>query len=1055
MSNLNDWENPNITHRNRLKPHAHFFAFENETLAKQSQPAVSKYYKLLNGSWHFALADTPAEASVDFADPAYDVDDWDTITVPASWQAEGFDFPHYTNIDYPFPFDPPFVPTENPTGCYRRDFYIPANWNDRQIVIHFEGVDSAFELYVNGQYAGFSKGSRVPAEFDITNLVTEGTNTVALRVFRWSDGSYLEDQDMWWLSGIFRDVWLTARPKVHVYDFFARSELANDFNSAKLLLDITLANHLATPSDATKYNISASLAGHGISHDISQSISIADSDSQNCTLEMSVKSPKLWSAEIPNLYDLQISLTDSAGNLVETISHKFGFRKTEIKNGLFLVNGQAIKFKGVNRHDHDPYSGKAVSLEMMLEDIILMKQYNINAVRTSHYPNDPRFYQLCDQYGLYVMDEADLECHGTNNTPDRYCLANSEDFKQAFIDRMQRMVQRDKNYTSVIMWSLGNESSYGCNHHEMKSAGLAIDPTRIIHYEDDHKLEISDIFSTMYPSFEFLDKFLAGEDLWRYTETVSSEKYAGKMPYIACEYAHAMGNGPGGLSDYWEDYFFKYDSMQGGFIWDWIDQGLSEIDEEGNEFFTYGGDYNDYPNDLQFLINGLIFPDRTPSPGLIEYKKVIEPVKTCPVDLTTGKLELTNRFDFADLSQLSLNWTISAEGELVETGTCEIPQINARETKQIDLAYSLPARTAPGEYWLTVNFSLKQDTNWAKAGHQVAWAQFELPVDELKLPVIEKADMPDVAICEFENALAIIGQEFEVTFDTIRGSIDSWVYNNQELIDAGPEINFMRPPTDNDGKMTALESQQFHCANQGWIKSKLSLLQHRVVSFTAKLDDSQKSATVTVETVVAPPVFQKLYKCKYEYKILGTGDIILTTTGSPEGDWPILAKIGLQLQIAPEYDRVRWFGRGPGESYRDTKQAGKIDLFSGLVEDLHTPYVVPQENGNHCDTRWVSLTDHRGMGILAVGDPTIDFSARWYSDSQLASATHTNQLEPEDFITFNLDHKHHAIGSRSCGPVTPEKHSLYAQDFEFTVRLKPFSLDSASEQFLSKIQFEL
>ena len=1053
MPNLNDWENPEITHRNRLEPHAHFFAFENKTLAKQSQPAVSKYYKLLNGNWHFALADSPAQAPVDFADPAYDVEDWDTITVPASWQTEGFDYPHYTNIDYPFPFDPPFVPTENPTGCYRRDFFVPACWNDRQIVLHFEGVDSAFELYINGQYVGFSKGSRIPAEFNITSLVTEGTNTVGLRVFRWSDGSYLEDQDMWWLSGIFRDVWLTARPQIHLFDYFARSELSDDFNTGNLIVDAKIAN--LAGKDHSNLTLSVELTGHEVSHNQSIVLPRSADKMQSQRLEISVEKPLLWSAEIPNLYDLQITLTNSAGEIIESVAQKFGFRKTEIKNGLFLINGQAIKFKGVNRHDHDPYSGKAVSLEMMIEDIILMKQHNINAVRTSHYPNDPRFYQLCDQYGLYVMDEADLECHGTNNTPDRYCLANSPAFKRAFIDRMQRMVHRDKNYTSVIMWSLGNESSYGINHHEMKSASLSIDPTRIIHYEDDHKLEISDIFSTMYPSFEFLDKFLAGEDLWRYTETVPSEQYAGKMPYIACEYAHAMGNGPGGLSDYWKDYFFKYDSMQGGFIWDWIDQGLSEIDEEGNEFFTYGGDYNDYPNDLQFLINGLIFPDRTPSPGLIEYKKVIEPVKSTAEDLTTGKINLTNRFDFADLSSLNLNWSISAEGELIQTGTCEVPNIAPRETGQIDIGYTLPSACAPGEYWLTLNFNLKQDTNWAKAGHQVAWAQFQLPVKKLELPIVEKNDLPDLAICEFENALAILGEDFELTFDTVRGTISSWCYNNQELLDAGPELNFMRPPTDNDGKMTVVEDQKFYCANQGWIKNKLALIRHRVVSFNAKLDDSQKFATVEVETVIAPPVFQKLYKCKYTYKILGTGDIILTTSGSPEGDWPILAKIGLQLQIAPEYDRVRWFGRGPGESYRDTKQAGKIDLFSGLVEDLHTPYVVPQENGNHCDTRWVSLTDHRGMGILAVGHPTIDFSARWYSDSQLADAKHANELEPEDFITLNLDYMHQGIGSRSCGPVTPEKHTLPAQNFEFSVRLKPFSLDSASEQYLSKMQFKL
>ena len=1053
MTYQNDWENPKIPHINRLPARAHFHAFQTRTDAIANEPGASKFFRLLNGQWDFMLLDNPHQAPDDFADPAVDSEGWEQITVPSSWQCEGFDYPHYTNVEYPFPFDPPFVPTENPTGLYRRDFYVPQSWEERQCVIHFEGVDSAFELYVNGEFAGFSKGSRVPAEFDISELVTTGTNTVALRVFRWSDGSYLEDQDMWWLSGIFRDVWITSRPRTQLRDYFAKTQLSDDFKTGTLIIDAEIQNLLDENADC---EISAELStakGEILTaEDFSAKISASALASTQCSIKFELVNPKLWSAENPYLYTLVIMLKNSAGEIIETVAQRIGFRRTELKNGLFLVNGQAIKFKGVNRHDHDPDTGKAVSLEMMIEDVIMMKQHNINAVRTSHYPNDPRFYALCDYYGLYVMDECDLECHGTNWTPDRFQIANDPNFEPSFVDRMERMVARDKNFTSVIMWSLGNESSYGKNHHAMKARARKLDPTRVIHYEDDHKMELSDVFSTMYPSLEYLQDFVDGKELRRYTEDVKPEQYVGKMPYIACEYAHAMGNGPGSLVDYWERYFFKYDVMQGGFVWDWIDQGLREYDEDGREFFAYGGDYDDKPNDLQFLINGLIFPDRTPSPALGEYKKVLQPVKVEAVDLKAGTVKLTNRFDFETLDSLSLTWSILAEGELISTGKTELPAIAARESAELKIGYDLPKPLTAKEHVLELSFALKTDTPWADAGFELAWAQFELPVDYPARPVLNREDMPPIAACEIDNALVIMGSDFEITFDTVAGVIASWLYQGESLIEHGPMLNLIRPATDNDGIMIAQVNQARSCAQRGWLNSKLHLIKHRTGEIFVDIADDEKSVCVTVESTVAPPTYQKKYEVVYKYEIFGSGDVVITTAGKPVGDWPVLGKIGLQMKIASAFDTVTWYGLGPAETYCDSREAGRIGMYTGQVADLFTPYVVPQDNGNHCDTRWVSLTDHRGLGLLAVGAPVIDFSASWYSDQQVADATHLNMLDEEDEITFNLDYKHHGLGSAACGPAPLEEYTLNPQEFEFSVRLKPFSIDASSQQMLSKQQ---
>ncbi|MFW5985766.1 MAG: glycoside hydrolase family 2 TIM barrel-domain containing protein [Halanaerobiales bacterium] len=573
---------------------------------------------MLNGVWKFTLVDNPVLVPEGFYRKEFDAGDWGNIKIPSNWQIEGYGHPHYTNIQYPFPVDPPRVPTENPTGLYRREFYIDEKWEDRKVYIHFEGVDSAFYVWVNGQQVGYSQGSRLPAEFEISEYVHNGQNTIAVQVMKWSDGSYMEDQDMWWLSGIFRDVYLYATPELQLFDYFIKTELDDRYNDALLQVEAVLKNHTGRQQNGSLEVKLYDTDMKSVFHErMDQKIDLNSGQEQVINLERKVKSPIKWTAETPNLYTLLLILKDEHNNNITVERCRVGFRSVEIKKGRLLVNGVPVMIKGVNHHDIHPDLGRALSYEAMTEDILLMKRHNINAVHTSHYPNDCRFYDLCDYYGIYVIDENDIETHGFGIAGDKNRISDDPQWETAYIDRLKRMIERDKNHPSVIIWSLGNESGFGCNHKAM-AEWLRNRDNRPVHYERDYRYEVNDFISAMYASIEEMIKLGRGESLELKGVELEYNDYKDK-PVILCEYAHAMGNGPGQLKDYWEA-FYKYEQLQGGFIWDFIDQGLREIDEDGRQWFAYGGDYGDRPHDAQFNINGLAFPDRTPSPGLIEYK---------------------------------------------------------------------------------------------------------------------------------------------------------------------------------------------------------------------------------------------------------------------------------------------------------------------------------------------------------------------------------------------------------------------------------------------------
>ncbi|MGG3283257.1 glycoside hydrolase family 2 TIM barrel-domain containing protein [Paenibacillus solani] len=1014
-----DWDNLSVLERNRAKSRAYFIPFADADGALSYDRGSSAWYQSLNGVWKFHYAEEPESAPEAFFEKDYDVSAWDDIPVPGHWQLKGYGHPHYTDLYYPFPVDPPHVPNANPTGSYVREFELPEHWDGSEISIKFDGVDSAFHVWLNGAFIGYSQGSRLTSEFDLTPYVKTGVNKISVRVYQWSDGSYLEDQDMWWMSGIFRDVYLVAEPSaLRINDFCVTTKLDEEYVNAKLNVRLEFAG---TESGSVRLQL---LDGTG---EVLGSVQKDVTHSAVEEFEMDVVGPELWSAESPSLYHLLITLRDDQGETLENVAQRVGFRSIEVKDGELLVNGKAILLKGVNRHDHHPDTGRTVTLSTMLEDIRLMKQHNINAVRTAHYPNDPRFYDLCDVYGLYVMEETDLETHGFEPLGNISRLSDDPDWKEAYVDRVRRMVERDKNHPSVLFWSLGNESGFGCNFRAMAEWCREHDTTRLIHYEEDREAEVCDVVSTMYSSVEKMEGF-------------------GKMtdhpkPHILCEFAHAMGNGPGGLRPYF-DTFEAHRCLAGGFVWEWIDHGLSRRTADGKLDYAYGGDYGDVPNNSNFVIDGLIRPDRTPSPGLLEYKKVIEPVRmTMP---HPELLHIMNRYDFITLDHLEASYRVLADGQLVHSGVLELPRIEAGTSAELSLA-EIVKQSAIGvspyaELWLEVSLSLAADCRWAERGHEVAWSQFQLreaSKPEFK-PTAAFRQGP-LQISEEKNGLYVNNGSFQVSLSSRHPGFQSLSLQGKRIALSGPLLNFWRSPIDND--MYVLPD---------WRKAHLDRLSERIDHFEWKRLD-QDSVEVRRISRIAPPVYDWGFRCETTYTITSSGLIVIDVKGEPIGTPPaMLPKIGLQMQVAGDMEHVRWYGRGPGESYPDSLEAGRFGEYRSTVDGLFTPYIYPQENGNRSDVRWISLTDGAGLGLLAVGEPVLNFSASRYTDQDVESAAHASDLIPRSFTTLNLDYQQNGLGSNSCGPAQSPEHSIKPEPFAFRILLKAYTGEDTDPAGLSR-----
>ena len=1047
-----DWQNPQIVEINKERGRASFFTFDSLESAKSLDRKKSNNFLLLNGFWKFHLAKNPMAAPPYFYLSDFNDSEWDTIRVPSNWQMEGYDKPIYTNVQYPFPIkEYPLVPEDdNPTGSYRKEFEFPSHWKGKQIFLAFEGVDSSFHVWVNGQEAGYSQDSRLLAEFNITPFIQEGKNSIAVRVYRWSDGSYLEDQDFFRLSGIYRDVYLTARSDIYFRDFFVNTILDSDYMDGELVISAKIINSSSIeaqdisveaelfnpenesvfPSPLNVWNITS--LGTNIwkrNHIQVARFSLQSKLETKLSLASKLKEPLKWSAEQPNLYKLILKLMDSQGNLLEAISCKVGFRQVEIKNSCLYVNGRKVYLKGVNRHEHDPVSGHTLSVESMIQDILIMKQHNINAVRTCHYPDDPRWYDLCDEYGLYIMDEANLESHGIWDLP-----SNDPIWSAAFLQRGIRMVERDKNHACVIIWSLGNEAGYGPNHAAMASWIKEYDPSRPIHYESvlnypSLKSAPVDMVSTMYPSIERLIALATNPDDLR--------------PVVMCEYAHAMGNSCGNLKEYWET-IYSYPKLIGGFIWDWVDQGILKENPDGVKWFAYGGDFGDEPNDKNFCINGLVGPDRLVHPSLIEYKKVIEPISIEPVDIKNGRLKITNLYNFIDLSQFEILWELSSDGEIIQQGNLGTLTVHPGISCEVSIPLNTSEFEKQTEQMLKIKFSLVSETLWASAGHVVAWEQFKIPTDETK-KFLSIESLPDILVRESGGVILIHGEGFSINFDRNSGTIHSFQIEQNELIARGPIFQAWRAPTDNDLSTGGDQKAAIHWKNAG-----LDRLAHILKSIHYRRVNNQ-SIELDVQAFSGSPDKEEGFDLTYKYQFFGNGDIKIITTVMPDEKLPPLPRIGLQLIIPSAFENLDWYGRGPHENYIDRKEGASIGLYRGTVFEQYHPYIYPQETGNKTDVRWMALTSSKGFGLMVKGNPVFEFSTLHYSVQDLTSAKHTFELHPNPEIFLNLDWKQSGLGGNSCGPGTLAKYRIFPEPTVFSLNIRPIKPSSKSLTQSSKL----
>ncbi len=1036
-----EWQNPAIVDVNTEPPHATLVPFQDAASAQTGQREQSDYFSLLNGTWQFHWAKGPNEAPEDFYRIDYDASGWDEIPVPSNWQLLGdYDAPIYTNINHPFPADPPRVPTDtNSVGSYRTTFNVPDTWQGKQLFLHFAGVQSAMYVWVNGQRVGYSEDSMTPAEFNITEYVQSGSNTLAVQVINWSDGSYLEDQDFWRMSGIFRDVFLFATPAVHLRDYAFTTDLDESYTDATANLRLHLTNY--ADSNFRTQNVRVLLLDARQDTILQDQIAVAKPIpvGQEMVIEASydVPNPLLWSAEQPNLYQLTLSLEDADGSTTEVISSRVGFREVAIENGQFLVNGVPIYFKGVNRHELDPEKGRVISEASMRQDIELMKQHNINAVRTSHYPNDPRWYALTDEYGLYVIDEANVESHQLWN--EGRSPVSDTAWQQAFVARGVAMAERDKNHPSIVMWSLGNETGDGPNTQAMADTLRRLDPTRPIHYESTEKA----IYGKEPSGYDVIANMYARTD-----QMIAFHAQDTTRPIILCEYAHAMGNSLGNLQDYW-DVIEAYPRMQGGFIWDWVDQGLKKTTEDGTAYWAYGGDFGDFPNDGDFCINGLVFPDRTPQPEILEAKKVFQYVKVAPVDLSKRQVRITNNYHFSNLSALTIDWEVRRDGEPWQTGTLGLLDLAPGESQLVRVPVKATARLNDAEYLLTLRFLLTVATSWAEAGYEVAWEQFSLSERAPLAAQVDLNAMPSLGFQQADGQIQITGSNFTAEFDERVGGLTSLVYEQQELMTAPLLPNVWRAPTDND---SGGGDQSFA---HHWRVAGLDRATFVPESVTAR-QLNERAVRVSVKgSMQGEETADDLLMYEGVYTVYGSGDVVLESRFQVAQDAPPLPKVGLQLKVPGGMDQLAWYGRGPHETYADRLTGAKIARYEGSVAEQYTPYVLPQENGNKTQVRWVALTNANGIGLFASGWPanTLNVSTHTYDLKDFDQATHTYQVKETDQVTFNLDYAQMGLGGDdSWTPATHQEYLLDSSTYSYRVRLRPVDLHRSSPGDLYKQQ---
>ena len=1060
-----EWENLSVLEINREAAHATYIPYSDPAQALNGVRENSPYFLSLNGKWKFHWAPRPEERPVNFYKPEFDDASWKMISVPGNWETQGYGTPIYVSAGYPFRINPPRVTSEppadytsfkerNPAGSYRYSFEIPVTWKNRRVFIHFAGVQSAFYIWLNGEKIGYSQGSMEPAEFDLTPYIRTGKNLLAVEVYRWCDGSYLEDQDMWRTGGIHREVFLYSTANERIFDFAVRTLLDENYTNAQLQINLELKSYNGNKLEdwqveAQLYDAQNSpVFGKALTHD---AFPILNADFRAAVLndrtpqrglpkfawlEATVNHPLRWTAETPHLYTLVINLKNAQQDMVESLSCKVGFRSVEVKNGSVLVNGQPIRLRGVNRHEHDPATGRAISYERMVQDVILMKQANINAVRTAHYPNQPQWYDLCDQYGLYVMDEANIEEHGLRGK-----LASDPSWCAAFLDRAIRMAERDKNHPSVIAWSMGNEAGYGANFAAISAWLKEFDPTRFIHYEGAQSSPVDpltvDVISRFYPrtQSEYLnpnvpegaDEERAENARWERLLSIAQNP-ADHRPVLTSEYAHAMGNAVGNLQEYWDE-IYSHPRMLGGFIWDWSDQGLYKTTPEGIRYMAYGGDFGDKPNLKAFCFNGIVFAERQTTPKYYEVKKVYQPVAVEPDSVENYRISvfITNRHHFQNLNEYETRWSLICNGKILQKGIVPALDIPAGEQKKRIIQLNKFGVDPTADYWLRLSFHLKEKQLWANKDDEIAFEQFQVLKTTPSFPAHTNLKTLTFRTFRNDHQMTCSGKNFSIVFDLNEGTITSLRYNGKERLVSAPAFQGYRAPTDNDkgfGNWLAKD----------WKEHGLDQLQRQVLSAEI-LEETSQSVKIRTMTAHRAKNGQIVHECVWT--IRSDGSIEMDNHFTPEGELPELPRLGIRMALSGELNQMQWFGHGPYENYSDRKSSCPVGVYASSVADQYVPYPHPQETGNKEGVRWIKLTDRRDEGLSFVClSGEMSASALHFTAEDLDAATHAHLLKPRDEVILSLDAVMLGLGNSSCGPGVLKKYAVEKRGYGLKILIK-------------------
>lgn len=1016
-----EWNDPMVNEVGTEAVHATFHYFVDRESALKYDPAKSPFYKSLNGSWKFSWSRKPADRPKEFYKTNYDYSQWKEMAVPGDWQLQGYGVPYYVNIGYAFPNNPPHAPQDyNPVGSYIREFEIPGEWSDKEIFLQFAAVNSAFYTWVNGNYLGYHEDSKTPAEFNITPYLKEGKNKLAVEVYRWCSGSYLEDQDMWRFSGIERDVYLYAANSIALRDIEIIADLDENYQHGNLRLEM-LFNRFNTK--AKKGSINIELFDPESETTIfteEGQVDFKESNSHIFTFDKKINDPRKWSAEKPNLYTLLITVTGKKDE-VQCIPLHIGFRSLEIKNKQFLINGQPILIKGVNRHEHNDQNGHVVTREEMIRDIRLMKQFNINAVRTSHYPDDPTWYDLCDEYGLYIIDEANIEAHGVmiyTPAPDyghkaTSPVATETEWRDMLKYRVKNMLERDRNHPCIVTWSLGNESGGGENfdylYHWLKEQ----DPTRPVQYETCYLDNYTDIVAPMYYQEWQFNSFLQKDD---------------PRPLIMCEYAHSMNNSTGNLQDYW-DIIEEHPNLQGGFIWDWMDQGILQTNSNDEKYWAYGGDFGPegVPSDKEFCINGIVFPDRTPKPALYEVKKVYQNVDIVPSDSAHRTFTIKNKFFFTDLNDFEISCEIVNLDQVVVKKIIDLPSGLKPQSEAIFNLELDRFELDPGEeIFINIYVSTREANGLIPKGHIIAYNQYRLQSESARYASDKLLNTADLKTTTTYEGITIKGTDFTIIFDNRSGELHDYVYKGVSLLRQNLIPNFWRTPTSND----LGNNMQNRCAPWKNIHKKQNNQQVEILHQTAD------SVVIKATSELAPG------KSDYStnYTILKDGSIRVRNKLNINVDtMPELPRYGMKMVLPGEFDQMTWYGRGPYETYWDRKTSALIGLYTGKVMDQYTPYISPQENGNKTDVRWIKLQNQNGLGILIEGLQPLEVNAHHYLEEEFDERVrHTIDVPFKNLVEICIDlHQMGVGGDNSWGNHTHDKYKLLDNAYHYGFVMKP------------------